>query len=85
MRVIKYLQFKYINRLYKTNRSEKDVLLTKILSTSLGRKFELKKTMDRAISLNKEDVDKTMNKDEAGEELLKVIDKLNFHINPPVE
>ena len=41
--------------------------------------------MDRAISLNEEDIDKAMNKDEAGEELLEVIGKMNFHINPPLQ
>ena len=67
---------------YKVECSEKDVSLTKILATSLDRKNELKRMIDRAISLDKTDLDKAMNKDESWEELLEVIDLLNSDVCP---
>lgn len=75
---IKYVQHNYIDDPYKVQRSEKDgVSLTKILATSLDRKFELKKSIDRVISVSKKGLDKAMSKDEVGEELSLVVDQLN--------
>ena len=83
-RAVKYLQLNYIDSPFKIDRSGKDVSLTKILATTLDRKCELKKMMDRVVSLSEEDLDRAMNKEEAGEELAVVLDALNFELSPPL-
>ncbi|KAL7523896.1 hypothetical protein ACHAWF_001595 [Thalassiosira exigua] len=83
-RAIKYGQVNYIDNPFKVDRSEAEVPLTRILATSLDRKAELKKQIDKVTSVSAEDLDDALNRDETGEQLLYVIDQLNFHMNPPI-
>ena len=57
---------------------------TKILATSLDRKFGPKMMVCMATSLIEKDLDKVMNKDESNQELLEVIEQLNWHMNSPL-
>ena len=60
---IDYCQHNYIDNPFKIERSEKDVPLTKILATSKDRKLELKKQLDKVVSLVADDIDNAMNKE----------------------
>ncbi|KAL9178464.1 hypothetical protein ACHAXT_003794 [Thalassiosira profunda] len=64
-----YFQKYYIDKPFAVERSEKDVPLTKILATSVDRNEEKKKAIDRAVSVNTDELNKAMNKEEVAEEL----------------
>jgi hypothetical protein len=49
--VLDSAQVNEIDNPYKVDRTEKDVKLTKILATSMDRRIELKKALDRATSM----------------------------------
>lgn len=76
-RVTKYIQVNYIDNPFKVGRSELDVPLTKILTTSVDRKEELIKAINRVASIDKSELDKAFNKDEVGNALMWVVRKLN--------
>ena len=54
--------------------------MTIILATTLERKSELKKSIDRKTALAKDDPDKAMNKNKVYNELKEVIETLNFKV-----
>lgn len=82
-KVASYHEFYNVEHPFKVDRSEKDISLKKILATTVDRKLELQKTINRAISLVEDDLNKSMNSAEVGEEIEKVIDVLNFKIQIP--
>ena len=80
-----YLQRYYIDEQYTVERSGKEVTLSKILATSADRKIERIKTIHAAISTSRDELDKALNKEEAGRYLADVIQKLNnLRVTPSV-
>jgi len=75
-------QFNEIDNPYKVDETEEDVKLAKILATSMDRRIELKKALDRATSLVEDKLNASMTKDEAGEELKNVVASLNIDVYP---
>ena len=76
-RAILYVLTYHIQSPFRVDRSEKEVPLTKILASTMDRKAEMKKMIDRAISLEDVDLDKAMVADEVREELKKVNELLD--------
>ena len=77
-RVTRYMQYYYMYTPFEFDRSEKEIPITKILASSIDRKHELKKAIDKDKSFIKDDA--SINKDEVGEKLQWVADKLNVDI-----
>ena len=79
------MQRYYIDEQYTVERSGKEVTLSKILATSADRKIERIKTIHAAISTSRDELDKALNKEEAGRYLADVIQKLNnLRVTPSV-
>ena len=76
-RVAQYFQKYYITDPFAVERSEKDAPLTKILTTSLDRRNELKKAIDAATSVLADELKKALDKERAGRELKDVARRLN--------
>ncbi|KAL7545247.1 hypothetical protein ACHAWF_013562 [Thalassiosira exigua] len=76
-RVRNYLQIYYIDDPFRVERSEKEAPLTKLLASTVDRKKELKRTIDREVSVFAADLDDAMNKTEVGEKLQEVVGLLN--------
>ncbi|KAL7540626.1 hypothetical protein ACHAXR_010257 [Thalassiosira sp. AJA248-18] len=82
-RVIKYMQRYYIDFPFSVGRSEKEVSLAKIMASSIDRKQESKKTIDREISTSKDDLKAAFNKNEVGKKLQLLANELNEDIDDP--
>ena len=76
-RVVEYMQLYYIDDAFRVDRSEKEVPLTKLLASSVDRKKELKRMIDREVSLSANELDDALDKEEAGLKLKTVVDLLN--------
>ena len=71
------MKINYITNPFKIGRSKKDVPLDKILATSQDMKNELKKTIDRAVSVSEDEIDKAMDRHEVGTALNDLVIQLN--------
>jgi hypothetical protein len=76
-RAIKYCQEYYITNPFKEERSEKDVPLTKILSTTFDREKERKKFLHAETSIDEKELDVALNRDDAAKQLKFTRDWLN--------